>query len=519
MPTWLDNAIFYEIYPQSFYDTNGDGIGDIAGIIQKLDYIQDLGCNVLWIHPCFDSPFRDAGYDIRDYKKVAPRYGTNDNLKRLFNEAHSRNLRVILDLVPGHTSEEHPWFQKSKESSPNEYSNRYIWTDRWFKKPENFGYISGEADRDGAYIVNFFKCQPALNYGFLNVTEPWQLPMDHPDCIATKEALKDIIRFWLDSGCDGYRVDMAFSLVKNDDDHKTGTSSIWKEIRAMLDADYPEAALISEWGNPALAIPAGFHADFLLPFKSKGWMSLLRDDNCFFNRNGYGDITHFLDEYLPLYEKTKREGGYIALVTGNHDIERYRMNLSPEELALAWAFIFTMPGIPFLYYGDEIGMRYLNLPNKEGGYTRTGSRTPMQWSSGKNLGFSTAAAEQLYLPVDSEPDAPTVEALEKDLASLLNTVKTLLRLRKENSELQSMPNLEIVFAEKGKLPVVLKREKFLIAVNPSAKAAEIVIEAGPTEKVFAIGGCDLKGKATGSACGHTCRIDAQSFGIWKQISW
>jgi maltose alpha-D-glucosyltransferase/alpha-amylase len=303
-PKWLDDAVFYEIYPQSFYDANGEGIGDFEGIIQKLDYISSLGCNALWIHPCFDSPFSDAGYDVRDYKKTAPRYGTNNDLMRLFFEARGRGMRVLLDLVPGHTSEEHPWFQKSREAAPNEYWNRYIWTDKWWKKPDNFGFISGVAERDGAYIVNFFKCQPALNYGFLNPSEAWQLPMDHPGCIATKEALKDIMRFWLDLGCDGYRVDMAFSLVKNDDENKTGTSSIWKEIRAMLDAEYPEAAFISEWGKPWLSIPAGFHADFLLPFKSQGFMSLVRNNDCFFKKTGSGDIISFWLSSLDVSQTT-----------------------------------------------------------------------------------------------------------------------------------------------------------------------------------------------------------------------
>ena len=133
MPEWLEKTVFYEIYPQTFYDSNGDGIGDIQGIIEKLDYVKGLGCNALWINPCFDSPFRDAGYDVRDYKKVAPRYGSNEDLFRLFDEAHRRNMRVLLDLVPGHTSEEHSWFTESKKVTPNdEFKNRYIWTDSWF---------------------------------------------------------------------------------------------------------------------------------------------------------------------------------------------------------------------------------------------------------------------------------------------------------------------------------------------------------------------------------------------------
>src|SRR5215469_18866875 len=167
MPGWLKNAIFYEIYPQTFYDSNGDGIGDINGIIEKIDYIKELGCNAIWMNPCFDSPFKDAGYDVKDFKKAAPRYGTNDDLKRLFTEAHKRSIKVLLDLVAGHSSEEHEWFIESSKAYPKNHKNRYIWSDFCFSKPEGLGYIGGEADRAAVYVTNFFKCQPALNFGFL----------------------------------------------------------------------------------------------------------------------------------------------------------------------------------------------------------------------------------------------------------------------------------------------------------------------------------------------------------------
>jgi len=140
--SWIKDAIFYEIYPQSFYDTNGDGIGDFNGIIEKLDYVKGLGCNAIWLNPCFDSPFKDAGYDVRDYKKVAPRYGANSDLCRLFGEAHRRGIRVILDLVPGHTSEEHPWFLASKRAEPNEYSDRYIWSSFCFEGCGGLNYVA-----------------------------------------------------------------------------------------------------------------------------------------------------------------------------------------------------------------------------------------------------------------------------------------------------------------------------------------------------------------------------------------
>ena len=214
MPGWLKDAVFYEIYPQSFYDSNGDGIGDILGIEEKLDYVKGLGCNAIWLNPCFDSPFMDAGYDVRDYKKVAPRYGTNEDLERLFLKAHEKGIHIILDLVPGHTSDQHEWFLSSKDPNQDAYKNRYVWTDSVWNAPPEYKWERGLADRDGSYMVNFFSSQPALNYGFKEITHPeWQLPTDHPDCRKTVEAVKDVMRFWLDRGADGFRVAMLFRQI------------------------------------------------------------------------------------------------------------------------------------------------------------------------------------------------------------------------------------------------------------------------------------------------------------------
>ena len=165
-PEWLNNAVFYEIYPQSFNDTNADGIGDFNGIIEKLDYIRELGCNAIWINPCFKSPFGDAGYDVEDYYTAAPRYGTNEDLARVFSEAHARGMHVLLDLVPGHTAVTHKWFKESMKAERNEFTDRYVWTNSIWESPEGMGCIRGISDRDGSCAVNFFSHQPALNYGF-----------------------------------------------------------------------------------------------------------------------------------------------------------------------------------------------------------------------------------------------------------------------------------------------------------------------------------------------------------------
>lgn len=534
MPGWLKDAVFYEIYPQSFCDSNSDGIGDFQGIVSKLDYVKDLGFNALWINPCFDSPFHDAGYDVRDYKKAAPRYGTNDDLIRLFREAHERGIHVLLDLVPGHTSEEHEWFRDSCALEKNEYSDRYIWTDFCFRGAGNFGYpyVGGEAERPGTYLLNFFKCQPALNYGWLDADESWKCAMDSEAARSTIEAIKDVMRFWMDRGCDGFRVDMAASLVKGDDEKKTGTSRIWREIRQMLDRDYPECALVAEWSDPELSLRAGFHADFLLNVENSPYSTLVRDyqnhagrlifsdpcftgvdpsahmdyeDHSFFRMDAGGDILRFMDGYLKLYENTK-DVGYISLITCNHDTVRPSYNLSNDELKLFYAFLFTMPGVPFLYYGDEIGQRYLSLRTKEGGYFRTGSRTPMQWSREKNLGFSDAESKDLYLPTDPAADAPVVSEMQKEAGSLLETVRSILALRHQEKDLQAQPNLEILYMERGELPFVYRRGGRICAVNPSSKKVSARIDEQDKEPIWQVG--------AGTLSGGIVTLDPQSFAVF-----
>lgn len=485
-PQWLETARFYEIYPQSFADSNGDGIGDIPGIIGRLDYIRDLGCNALWINPCFDSPFKDGGYDVRDYLKVAPRYGTNDDLFDLFEAAHERGMHVLLDLVPGHTSEEHRWFTISSRVERNEYSDRYIWTDTWMSDAAGLPFIGGEAPRDGAYVLNFFKCQPALNYGYARIERPWQMPDDSPAAAATREAIIEIMRFWLGQGCDGFRVDMANSLVKNDDDGKSATIRAWRHMLGTIKNEYPKAAFVSEWGVPDQALKAGFDMDFYLDWSwvRNGYNRLCRDtphaldaehDRSYFSARGGGSIHGFLDQYLPQYERTKGNG-HFCLLTCNHDTPRLAPRLSERELAVAYGMIMTMPGVPFLYYGDEIGMRYRELPTKEGGYTRTGTRTPMQWDGGANLGFSTADADRLYLPVDPSPDAPTVEAQRGRDDSLYRWVRALLSTRAAHPALNASAAFEVVAApHDGRLFAYLRTaadggERLLIAVNPGLQA-------------------------------------------------
>ena len=512
MTEWLKKAVFYEIYPQSFMDANGDGIGDINGIIEKLDYIKGLGCNAIWMNPCYDSPFKDAGYDVRDYKKVAERYGTEEDLCRLFEQVHARDMHILLDLVPGHTSEEHPWFIESSKKEKNVYSGRYIWTEQWFQRAEGFPYIAGERERNGAYVLNYFKCQPALNYGFLEPRESWQKPLEHPDCLATRAAITDIMCYWLEKGCDGFRVDMADSLVKNDDEVKSGTCQVWRDIISRVQVQYPDAALVSEWNNPASAIGmAGFQMDFFLDWYGNGYNLLMRDyddtgrDESFFKKDSKRSILDFLDEYLPKYESVKDKGLY-CLITGNHDMIRAAYNLEERELKLAYAFLFTMPGAPFLYYGDEIGMHYQELPSKEGGYTRTGSRTPMQWNNDLNCGFSTAKGEMLYLPVEQGETVPNVAEQEKREDSLLHTVREILAIRGRFTDFENHTNLRIVYADRDRRSFAYQRGSIMMLCNPSGQEETIELP-GFSENAW----IKIYGIGTGSCEQGVYIIGAQSF--------
>jgi maltose alpha-D-glucosyltransferase/alpha-amylase len=510
MSEWLDNAVFYEIYPQSFNDTNADGIGDFQGIIEKLDYIKELGCNAIWLNPCFDSPFGDAGYDVSDYCLAAPRYGTNEDLKRLFDEAHKRGIHVLLDLVPGHTSVQHKWFKESMKAERNEFTDRYVWTDTVWESPQGAGmtgYIGGISERDGACAVNFFSHQPALNYGFYkpDPNKKWQQPTNGEGPRATLEAMKNVMRFWLGMGCDGFRVDMAGSLVKNDEDGK-GTIALWQNVRDFLDREFPDAAMVSEWGEPDKSLQGGFHMDFLLHFGPSHYNDLFRCEEPFFSSRGKGDVSAFVEKYKENYEKSERKG-LICIPSGNHDMDRLARALHGDELKIAFAFLMSMPGAPFIYYGDEIGMRYVeNLVSVEGGYNRTGSRTPMQWDNSTNAGFSSAPSEKLYIRQDKAPDRPTVSEQINDVNSLYSEVKRLIAVRQSHKALLSKGEIEFIYAEKNAYPLAYLRssgdEKILVVINPANREASFDCGYAPKEKIYGFGGEIMyeNGVITASPC-------------------
>lgn len=480
-PKWLENAIFYEIYPQSYYDTNGDGIGDLKGIIEKLDYIKSLGCNALWLNPIFKSPFKDAGYDVSDYYSIAPRYGTMDDLIELINEVHKRDMHILLDLVPCHTSDEHPWFKESSKQERNKYSSRYIWTNSAFEKPWNgLQAVGGVAERNGTYVISYFHTQPSLNYGFLRVEESWQHSIDSLEAKETKDMMIDVMRFYLSKGIDGFRVDMAACLVKNDNNEE-GTMKAWEYMFNKVKKEFPNSAFVAEWAQPTRSLKCGFDMDFYLDHGwdgGNGYHHLARDhdmdmntfevrsDNSYFKTESNKTITKFLNEYMYRYNETK-DDGYISFLSCNHDMPRLTHFYTDHELRLIYCFLYTMPGVPFLYYGDEIAMRYLPLKTKEGGYHRTGARSPMQWDHSKNAGFSKANEKDIYLPIDNNLDNKTVSDQMNDKYSMLNHIKTLFKLRHENECLQSVNNINIIYASDNKKLFIYNRGDFYFVCNPS----------------------------------------------------
>lgn len=316
-PRWLKTCVIYSLYPQSFYDSNGDGIGDLPGISQKLPYIKDLGCTAIWMNPIFESDFLDAGYDVKDFYKIAPRYGTEDDLVALCRKAHEMGLKVMLDLVAGHTSDQCPWFLESAGSEDNANADRYIWAPE--KPPQEEKFKENTSGRPGWFMYNYYDIQPALNYGFAEVTEPWQLSVDHPVAMENQNELIRILDYWFRRGVDGFRVDMASSLIKNDPD-KRECMRLWRRIRRWMDENYPDNVLISEWSMPSQAIPAGFHIDMLIHNTNRCLTTLFRHEHfahkvgdkmfgeSYFRKEALGNYEDFLEEYLPFYEKTKDLG-------------------------------------------------------------------------------------------------------------------------------------------------------------------------------------------------------------------
>lgn len=506
-PAWLHDAVIYHIYPSTYADSDGDGTGDLEGIRSRLDYIRSLGFNTVWISPVFQSEFEDGGYDITDYYMVDKRFGTNRQLVQLIQDAHDKGIKVCLDLVAGHTSDKHPWFRQSCSADTSlHYSDFYIWNDDKSVLPDK-NFVKSDAPRNGNFLKNYFDIQPALNYGYAHpdTSAPWQQSTDAPGPRAVKQEIKNIMDFWMSKGVDGFRCDMAPSLIKGDDSNYTANKQLWREFRQWVDENHPGCILISEWSQPSNAIDAGFHIDLIIHNKYGNDMYrplFCHTTNngktvtpCFFDKAGNGQVDRFVKRYTEQYLAT-RGRGFMAMPTCSHDIwriNRFDRN-TPGELKTALTFFLTLPGIPIVYYGEEIGMRNIeDAPEKEGSFSsknRSSCRTPMQWDTSDNAGFSTAAADRLYLPVDPDPARPNVAEQERDPNSILNYVKGLIALRQATPALGTDGAWQYLSPVEHPYPMVFMREldgeKYIVAINPSARkaTAEFASPAPAAEAVY-----------------------------------
>ena len=484
-PKWWQTAVFYQIYPRSFADGNGDGIGDFKGIIEKLDYLSDLGVDALWLSPHFPSPNWDCGYDISDYCNVAPEYGTLEDFKLFLAESHKRNIRVILDLVLNHTSDEHAWFVESKSSRTNPKADWYVWVDT---PPNNWqSCFDGEAwtyapERDQYYYHYFMKQQPDLN---------WHNP-------EVKNAMWDAVRFWLDLGVDGYRLDAIGTIYEDPNltPHKVPMNLA--ELRRFSDLaktaeetklkdKYWHDMFKNQWGQDGLHELMKELRSVLDEYEGDR-MLVGEDDNIDYMGNGDDELqlvfnfplmrtdritpTHIRKnqkERLGRLEKLTRGPKWGCNTLGNHDCSRihtrYSDKINDAEMArLNAALVLTLKGTPFLYNGEEIGMTDYMLTEisqvkdtmgtwyyqasvsnlgvspeeamiRTAAMTRDKNRTPMQWSNLPNAGFSPIDVST-WLPVNPNyKEGINVKEQERSPYSLLNYYKHLLQVRKNTPAL------------------------------------------------------------------------------------
>jgi maltose alpha-D-glucosyltransferase/alpha-amylase len=448
---WYKDAVIYQLHVKAFLDSNADGIGDFAGLTSKLDYVQDLGVNALWLLPFYPSPLKDDGYDIADYRNVHPHYGTRADFRTFLHEAHRRGLRVITELVVNHTSDQHPWFQAARRAPPGSRKRSYyVWSDtdqRYkgtriiFTDTESSNWALDPVAKQ-YYWHRFFSHQPDLNF-------------DNPRVL---RAVLKVMQFWADMGVDGFRLDAIPYLVEREgtsNENLPETHEVLRRIRAHIDRRYPGRFLLAEanqWPEdvrPYFGEGDECHMAFHFPLMPRMYMAIAQEDRhpvveIMQQTPDIPDICQwaiFLRNHdeLTLEMVTSRERDYMyRMYAADHQA---RLNLGirrrlapllendPERIKLMNSLLLSMPGSPILYYGDEIGMGdniYLG--------DRNGVRTPMQWSPDRNAGFSRADPQRLYLPPIMDAiygyEAVNVEAQSRDPASLLNWTKRMLATRK-----------------------------------------------------------------------------------------
>src|ERR1700728_912181 len=449
-PLWYKDAIIYELHVRAFKDSNGDGIGDFPGLIQRLDYLQDLGVTCLWLLPCFPSPLKDDGYDISDYLNVHSMYGTMDDFKAFLAAAHERDLQVMIELVVNHTSDQHPWFQAARQSPAAPERDFYVWSDT-DQKYKDARIIFTDTERSNwtwdpvasqFYWHRFFSHQPDLNY-------------DNPKVV--EEVLK-VMRYWLDIGVDALRVDAVPYLVEREGtscENLPETHAIVRKLRKEIDADYSSRVLLAEanqWPadvRPYFGDGDEFHMAFHFPLMPRIYMALRQEDRlpitdiiaqtpAIPEACQWGLFLRNHDE-LTLEMVTSDERDYMYLAYSADPRMRInlgiRRRLAPlvdnnrRRIELLNSLLLSFPGTPILYYGDEIGMGdniYLG--------DRNGVRTPMQWNGDRNAGFSAATPARLFSPVIMDPvwgyEAINVEAQQGDPSSLLSWMRNMIALRK-----------------------------------------------------------------------------------------
>ncbi|HSH06001.1 MAG TPA: alpha-amylase family glycosyl hydrolase [Anaerolineae bacterium] len=440
---WWQKAVFYQIYPRSFQDTTGDGIGDLQGIIDRLDYLADLGINAIWISPIFPSPMADFGYDVADYCDIHEMFGDLDTFDRLLAAAHERDLKIILDFVPNHSSNEHPWFLESRSSRDNPKRDWYVWKDAQEdgSPPNNWESIFGgpawewDEKTEQYYLHTFLVEQPDLD---------WR----NPEVV---EAMLNVIRFWLDRGVDGFRVDAITCLMKDEQfrdnppvtpgtywaqwgheleprhtQHHPDTYQKIREMRRVFD-EYEDRVHIGETSTPTYKdlLPYygqpldGYHIPFNFTTLRASWNA--------------ADMRALIEDYYAVLPA----GGWPNFVFGNHDVHRLATRYGHENHRSVGMLLLTVWGIPTIYYGDEIGMADVPIPvdqridpwgiNKpDSDLGRDPERTPMQWDASPNAGFTDG---QPWLPLADNYQQVNVETQLADDKSTLNFYKQLLKLR------------------------------------------------------------------------------------------
>jgi maltose alpha-D-glucosyltransferase / alpha-amylase len=451
-PLWFKTAVFYEIYVRGFYDGNADGSGDFAGLTEKLDFLQWLGVDCVWLLPMYASPLRDGGYDIADFFTIHPDYGTVEDFTRFVESAHERGIRVVADLVMNHTSSDHPWFQEARSSPDSPKREWYVWSDTDGGYPEaRIIFVDTESSNwtwdsvAGQYYWHrFFSHQPDLNY----------------DNAEVRDAMLDVLRFWLDLGIDGFRLDAVPYLFEREGtncENLPETHAYLRRVRAEIDAGYPDRVLLAEANQWPADVVQYFgegdecHMAFHFPVMPRMFMSLRREDSAPIleilrqtpaipDNAQWGLFLRNHDE-LTLEMVTDEERDYMYAEYAKDPRMKLnlgiRRRLAPlldngrDEIELMTAILFSLPGSPVLYYGDEIGMGdnvYLG--------DRDGVRTPMHWTGDRNGGFSRADFAQLYLPPLMDPvygyQASNVEAQLRTPTSLLRWLHRFVALRKEH---------------------------------------------------------------------------------------